>query len=417
MSGNQFLTATSILFVGYILLQLPSTVVLTKLKPSIALPSAMMAWGLVSLLTAWVQNYSGLLAVRFMLGIVEGAPSRLRGRCPLPTCAVSDLRLETSRLAAPFFPGAMFVLSCWYTRAELGKRYAFFYAGAALANMFNGLLSAIVLRNLNGTMGYAGWRWLYIIEVRSSRRCTKLRLASDILYLLYRTHQGALTMFIALFGYWLLPNYPISTKWLSEEQRHFAAWRLAVDMGSDDSDEDMSLMQSVKLAVKDPKLYLFMLTQHLILLSQSFQYVFPSVVKTLGYSSTITSLLTAPPWFAAFLAGLATTWSASRTQQRGYYIVGTMLLSAVGNMMVTFGTSLGVRYTGMIFLCMGVLSAFQISLTWVSNSFARPTGKRAACIAIVNLFGNAANTYGSQLYPSKTGPQYRLVSRATGCTL
>lgn len=218
-------------------------------------------------------------------------------------------------------------------------------------------------------------------------------------------------MFVALFGYWLLPNYPIDTKWLSEEQRHYAAWRLAVDMGSDDSDEDLGLLASVKMAVKDPKLYLFMLIQHLILLSQSFQYVFPSVVKTLGYSTTITSLLTAPPWFAAFLAGLATTWSASRTQQRGYYIVGTMFLSAVGNMMVTFGTSLGVRYTGMIFLCMGVLSAFQIALTWVSNSFARPTGKRAACIAMVNLFGNSANTYGAQLYPSRDGPQYRLVSR------
>lgn len=199
-------------------------------------------------------------------------------------------------------------------------------------------------------------------------------------------------MFVASFGYWLLPNYPSDTKWLSEEQRHYASWRLAVDMGSDDSDEDLSLMQSCKMALKDYKLYLFMLLQHLILLSQCFQYVFPSVVKTLGYNKTITSLLTAPPWFAAFLAGLATTWSASRTQQRGYYIVGCMMLSAIGNMMVTFGTQLGVRYTGMIFLCMGVLSAFQVSLTWVSNSFARPTGKRAACIAIVNMFGNSANT-------------------------
>lgn len=45
----------------------------TKVKPSLALPSAMMLWGLVSLLTAWVQNYAGLIAVRFMLGIVEGA--------------------------------------------------------------------------------------------------------------------------------------------------------------------------------------------------------------------------------------------------------------------------------------------------------------------------------------------------------
>lgn len=73
--------------------------------------------------------------------------------------------------------------------------------------------------------------------------------------------------------------------------------------------------------------------------------------------------------------------SAAKTGQRAYYIVGAMFFSAVGNMMTTFGTSLGVRYTGMLFMCCGVLSAFQISLTWISNSFARPTGKRCVCCA------------------------------------
>lgn len=88
-------------------------------------------------------------------------------------------------------------------------------------------------------------------------------------------------MGIALVGYWLLPNYPKTTKWLSEEQRQYAAWRLAMDVGSDDTAGELGLMDSIKAAVCDPKLYLFMVLQHLILLSQCFQYVFPSVVKTL----------------------------------------------------------------------------------------------------------------------------------------
>ncbi len=55
-------------------------------------------------------------------------------------------------------------MSTWYTRAELSKRYAAFYAGPALANMFGGLIAAGVLAGLDGHSGLRAWRWLYVIE-------------------------------------------------------------------------------------------------------------------------------------------------------------------------------------------------------------------------------------------------------------
>lgn len=55
-------------------------------------------------------------------------------------------------------------MSTWYTREELSKRYAAFYLGPALANMFGGLIAAGVLKNLDGHSGLRAWRWLYIIE-------------------------------------------------------------------------------------------------------------------------------------------------------------------------------------------------------------------------------------------------------------
>lgn len=57
-------------------------------------------------------------------------------------------------------------MSSWYTRAELTRRIAYLYAGNALANMFGGLLGAAILGGLEGDLGIAGWRWLFII-VRS----------------------------------------------------------------------------------------------------------------------------------------------------------------------------------------------------------------------------------------------------------
>jgi hypothetical protein len=55
---------------------------------------------------------------------------------------------------------------------------------------------------------------------------------------------------------------------------------------------------------------------------------------------------------------------------------------------------------------MGAVSAYQIILSWVANSFPRPLVKRSASIAICNMIGNTANIYGSYMYPLSAAPQY-----------
>lgn len=135
MSGTDFNLATSIFFVGYLLMQLPSNLVLTRVRPSFYLSASCCMWGVVSTCNAAADTFTHLVVIRFFLGFVE----------------------------APFFPGAVFLMSSWYTRAELTRRVAWLYAGNALANMFGGLLGAAILGQLEGAQGLAGWRWLFII--------------------------------------------------------------------------------------------------------------------------------------------------------------------------------------------------------------------------------------------------------------
>ncbi|KAI8189023.1 High-affinity nicotinic acid transporter [Colletotrichum sp. SAR 10_75] len=71
LHGTQFNVAVSILNVGYMLAQLPSNMILTRVRPSLYLPSCVIVWSAISAATAGVRNYSGLIAVRFFLGIVE----------------------------------------------------------------------------------------------------------------------------------------------------------------------------------------------------------------------------------------------------------------------------------------------------------------------------------------------------------
>lgn len=78
MTGTQFNTAVSVLFVGYILTQIPSNMIITKVRPSFYLSSWMVVWAAVSACTSLVQNFEGLVACRFFLGITEALVSSPR---------------------------------------------------------------------------------------------------------------------------------------------------------------------------------------------------------------------------------------------------------------------------------------------------------------------------------------------------
>lgn len=304
MTGTDFNLATSIFFVGYLLMQLPSNMLITRVRPSLYLTSAMMLWGGVSACNAATHKFTELVVVRFFLGFVE----------------------------APFFPGAVFLMSSWYSRAELTRRMSYFYSGNALANMFGGIIGASVLDNMDMAQGIAGWRWLFILE-------------------------GVITIGVAFIGIVVLPDYPGTTKWLTEEERAFAQWRLKRDINEDDEAKATSVWGGAKLALLDYRLYLFVLLQHLSLLSQTFQYFFPSIVGTLGYGKIETLWLTVPVWFGTFLVSVGVTFSSSKTKDRSLHIFFMMLVAAIGNAIATGATNTGARFFAMFLMPMGAVSS------------------------------------------------------------
>ncbi|KAJ8130930.1 hypothetical protein O1611_g2700 [Lasiodiplodia mahajangana] len=304
----------------------------------------------------------------------------------------TDFNLATSILF-------IFLMSSWYTRGELAYRIAWFYSGSSLANAFGGLIGAGVLSNLSGAHGITGWRWLFIIE-------------------------GTITIGVAIIAAFILPNYPANTKWLTPEEQAYAQWRLVDDTGEADVADSISVKEGVKLAFKDPKLYLFTLLQHVSLLSQAFQYFFPTIVKTLGFGTIETLLLTAPVWIATFLVSLVVTYTSGRFADRSIHIICLMLISVAGNIIAVSTLNTGARFFAENFLAplysftadsgfpqifllpIGAVTAYQIILAWVANSFPRPLVKRSACISVANLVGNSANIYGSYMYPASDGPRY-----------
>lgn len=108
---------------------------MTRINPPLFLCLIMLTWAVLSVCTAFAKNFTGLLLVRFFLGVVE----------------------------APYYPGALLIISNFYTRTEVATRIAILYTGNILATAFAGLIAAGVFQ-LDGRMGYAGWQWLFIIQ-------------------------------------------------------------------------------------------------------------------------------------------------------------------------------------------------------------------------------------------------------------
>jgi len=107
---------------------------ITRVRPNLYLCCVMLTWSVLSICTAFSRNFTGLLLTRFFLGAVE----------------------------APYYPGALLLISSFYTRTEVATRIAILYTGNVLATAFAGLIATGIFE-LEGKMGYAGWQWLFII--------------------------------------------------------------------------------------------------------------------------------------------------------------------------------------------------------------------------------------------------------------
>jgi MFS family permease len=136
LSSTQYQTCVSILFVGYLLGQIPSNMFLNRTRPSRYMGVCMMLWAVVSALTALSKDFKGLLLTRFFLGVTE----------------------------APYYPGAVYLLSMFYTRKEVATRIAILYTGNILATAFAGLIAAGIFHGLGDVAGISGWRWLFILQ-------------------------------------------------------------------------------------------------------------------------------------------------------------------------------------------------------------------------------------------------------------
>ncbi|KAM3422762.1 hypothetical protein BST61_g246 [Cercospora zeina] len=347
LTDSQYETCVSILFVGYILMQVPSNLFLNKIgKPALFLPGMMVVWGIVSLCTAAAKNFTDLVFIRFFLGFIEAA----------------------------YFPG-------W--KKELAFRSAVLYSGSLISGAFAGLIAAGITDDMDRKLGLPAWKWLFIIE-------------------------GAVTVAVAGICFFILPNFPRTTEWLTEEERQLAVWRLQEDVGVDDwtSSEDQSFFHGFVLAIRDLKVWILMLVLLGIVSAASVTNFFPTVVQTLGYGKTNSLLLTAPPYVLAVICAFANAIHADKTGERFLHITLPLVVGIAAFVLAAATTAIAPRYVAMMLMLPACYSSYVVVLSTISSTISRPPAKRAAALAAINAVSNASQIYASYMYSG--GPLYIL---------
>ncbi|KAL4259101.1 MFS transporter superfamily protein [Pleurotus pulmonarius] len=322
LSSKQYSTVLSILFVGYILMQIPSNI---ALRITSSYPSGI------------TQDFAGALLCRFFLGAVEAA----------------------------FMPGALFLLSRWYKRNELGLRSAILFCGSFVSNAFGSLIASGILDKMGGKLGESAWRWLFFIE-------------------------GAVTVVIACLGFFILPDFPNTpARWLSPDLLALAEKRMHEEAGTTSiplsAPSKVGHFAGLVMALTDWKIWWITSIMTLGQLSFSFVIFFPTLTKTLGYDTTTTLLLCAPPWVVATLAAFAVTRHSDVVRERCWHSVAPAAMAMLGFIIAMCTMNTAARYVSL---------------------FLMAVAPRAVGIALINALSQLALVAGPYAWDQSWGPSY-----------
>ncbi|RDW70904.1 uncharacterized protein DSM5745_08415 [Aspergillus mulundensis] len=255
---------------------------------------------------------------------------------------------------APVYAGMLFYLSKWYKKTELSLRISLCLSFGLMAAATGPLIAAGVLSGLDGAKGLSAWRWLYIIEGTAIRRLT-------------------------------------------------------LDASEADIDEaGISAMDGVKLALRDPKLYLLCFMQLCIIVGIGSQAFYPTMTATLGYSHVISLLLVAPPYFFTAIHCCIHSHLSDRTGRRFWYMIYPAPLAVAGYAIyMSPVSSFGARYVA-LFLMLSVYSMNMTANAWLATTISRPPAKRAAAYGFLTVVPHTSSIWSSFTYRNNDSPYFRL---------
>ena len=264
-----------IFYVGYILFEVPSNMVLHKNGVRQTLLRIMLLWGVFSAGMAFMQTSTHFYVMRFLLGAAE----------------------------AGMFPGMLLYLTYWVPLNRRARFNALFTASIPLAGMLGGPLSGWLMHTFEGVAGMKGWQWMFIIE-------------------------GLPACALGLVAYFYLQDGPASAKWLTPAQKNIITEDLAKSVSVKKNGGEHSYMD----AIRDPKLYWLSGMGIAVLVSTGGVFFWlPTIIRKSGIDNVMTiGILSVIPFLIALIVQYLNARHSDRTGERRGHVAIPAFCAAIG---------------------------------------------------------------------------------------
>lgn len=362
LSETAYGLGAGLFFVGYILFEVPSNLVLEKVGARLWIARIMISWGLLSGLTLFVTHEWQFYTLRFLLGAAE----------------------------AGFLPGVLYYLSKWFPSWRRSRIIALFMIGLPLSSLIGSPISGWIMAHFNGTSGLAGWQWLFLLEALP-------------------------TVILGFLCLVVLPDNIGKAPWLSDGQKQQLQGILAED------EQQNPGGQSFRDGFFDIKVWMLGGIDFSILLSAyAMGFWLPTFIRNAGVTDPQQiGLLVALPSLAGLIGMLAIGASSDKHRERRWHIVVPFLVGAAAMFLSTFVTQ-NVMLTVLFFslASLTIIGAvpvfFSLPATFLKGT-AAATGFALAC-SVANIAGLVSNSLMGAVMDHFHSPQIALWIFA-GCLL
>ena len=339
LSASQFGFGAGIFFLGYVLCELPSNLVLAKVGARRWIARILLSWGVLSAATAFVWNPSSFYVVRVLLGAAE----------------------------AGFFPGIIFFMTLWFPTEYRARMFAMFNIAVPFSSVIGAPVSSLIIEYMNGLHGLSGWQWMFLIE-------------------------GVPAIIMGIVVLRWLPETPEQATFLTSEERTWLSTRIANERSAREAKENFT----VGRALRDPRVLLMcLIAVGLVMGTTGIAIWMPQFVKSFGLTNLQTGLVTAIPALFMAAAMILVGRSADRTGERVWHAAGPFLVSGFGFVLAAMASSPLISLVGLTIGAAGIGGASPN--IWIFPSTLLTGTAAAAGIALINSVGSTGGFFGPSI--------------------
>jgi ACS family 4-hydroxyphenylacetate permease-like MFS transporter len=341
LSASVFGIAVSVFSVGYMLFEIPSNLILARVGARTWLSRIVITWGVLACGCALVAGATSLITLRMLLGIAE----------------------------AGFLPGLLLYMTYWFPQYYRARAQVAFLVAQPTANIIGPLLSGAIM-GMDGTLGIAGWRWLFLL-------------------------QGLPAVILGAVAFFYLTDRPASAKWLCAEEKSTVATLLERDAAARDRARGAHPASSIMRQLLNWNVVLLGLTFSTMVSNFSALAIWlPQIVRGMtgpGAAYWQVGLISAIPPFCTLCAIPFWSWRSDRRKERYWHCVGPLMIAAAGWGLAASTAFPVLQMLGLTIASVASISAWPVFLTIPSLVLAREA--HPAGIAFVTTIGLAGAVY------------------------